>query len=92
MIIWFAVLFSIGIWRITFDLSILHAFNPWEALSYLIREKQRGFIQMGTDELFEKLYLMYFRLGGVFLSVTGLEALYADLGKRVAFFQLKNLE
>ncbi len=40
---------------------------------------------MGTDELFEKLYLMYFRLGGVFLSVTGLEALYADLGKRAAF-------
>jgi len=29
---------------------------------------------------------MYFLLGGVFLSVTGLEALYADLGKRAGFF------
>jgi K+ transporter len=47
MIIWFAALFSIGIWRITFDPSILHAFNPWEALSYLIREKQTGFLQIG---------------------------------------------
>jgi len=64
MIVWFLTLFIIGIWRITFDPYILHAFNPWEAISHLIREKQRGFIQMG----------------GVFLSVTGLEALYADLG------------
>ncbi|CAF1122433.1 unnamed protein product [Rotaria sp. Silwood1] len=64
MIIWFIVLFSIGIWRITFDPAILRAFNPWEAINYLIREKQKGFIQ----------------IGGVFLSVTGLEALYADLG------------
>ncbi|UJR26449.1 hypothetical protein I4U23_007779 [Adineta vaga] len=64
MIVWFAVLFSIGIWRITFDPVILRAFNPWEAISYLIREKKQGFLQ----------------IGGVFLSVTGLEALYADLG------------
>jgi len=64
MIVWFATLFSIGIWRITFNPTILHAFNPWEAISYLIREKKTGFYQMG----------------GVFLSVTGLEALYADLG------------
>ncbi|CAF1364347.1 unnamed protein product [Adineta steineri] len=64
MLVWFAVIFSIGIWRITFDPTILRAFNPWEAISYLIREKKQGFIQ----------------IGGVFLSVTGLEALYADLG------------
>ncbi len=49
MIIWFAVLFSIGIWRITFEPSILHAFNPWEAISYLIREKKRGFNQIGRS-------------------------------------------
>jgi K+ transporter len=48
MIIWFAVLFAIGVWRITFDPKILYAFNPWEAISYLIREKQRGFNQIGT--------------------------------------------
>jgi K+ transporter len=47
MIIWFATLFSIGVWRITLDPSILRAFNPWEAISYLIREKQTGFYQMG---------------------------------------------
>ncbi|CAF0761725.1 unnamed protein product [Adineta ricciae] len=64
MIVWFAVLFAIGIWRVTFDPVILRAFNPWEAISYLIREKKQGFLQ----------------IGGVFLSVTGLEALYADLG------------
>lgn len=49
MIIWFLTLFIIGIWRITFDPYILHAFNPWEAISHLIREKQRGFIQMGKE-------------------------------------------
>ena len=47
MILWFAVLFSIGIWRIIFNPKILHAFNPWEAISYLIREKRTGFYQMG---------------------------------------------
>lgn len=50
MLIWFATLFSIGIWRITLDLTILHAFNPWEAISYLIREKKRGFLQIGKDD------------------------------------------
>ncbi len=47
MLIWFAVLFAIGIWRLTYDLSILRAFNPWEAISHLIREKKQGFHQMG---------------------------------------------
>jgi potassium uptake protein len=64
MLIWFSSLFAIGIWRITFGPSILKAFNPWEALHYLIVEKKTGFYQVG----------------GVFLAVTGLEALYADLG------------
>jgi KUP system potassium uptake protein len=64
MIVWFGTLFAIGIWQITYQPSILRAFNPWEALQYLIREKGTGFDQ----------------IGGVFLAVTGLEALYADLG------------
>ena len=64
MLIWFASLFSIGVWRISLRPSILKAFNPWEAFHYLLREKSRGFNQ----------------IGGVFLSVTGLEAMYADLG------------
>ena len=64
MLVWFSSLFIIGIWRITLKPSILKAFNPWEAFNYLLVEKTRGFYQ----------------IGGVFLSVTGLEALYADLG------------
>jgi len=64
MCIWFLCLFMIGIWRVTLKPSILKAFNPWEAFDYLLREKKRGFYQIGS----------------VFLSVTGLEALYADLG------------
>ncbi|CAF1505856.1 unnamed protein product, partial [Didymodactylos carnosus] len=64
MVIWFLTLFSIGVWRITFHPKILRAFNPFEALHYLIREKKTGFLQISS----------------VFLSVTGLEALYADLG------------
>ncbi|CAF1366893.1 unnamed protein product [Adineta ricciae] len=64
MILWFILLATIGIWRITFKPSILKAFNPWEALHYLIRTKKTGFYQIGS----------------IFLSVTGLEALYADLG------------
>ncbi|CAF2581158.1 unnamed protein product [Rotaria sp. Silwood2] len=64
MCLWFFSLFAIGIWRITYKPIIFKAFNPWEAFHYLIIEKKRGFYQ----------------IGGVFLSVTGLEALYADLG------------
>ena len=64
MLLWFFALFAIGVWRITFRPSILNAFNPWEAFHYLIQEKSTGFYQ----------------IGGVFLAVTGLEALYADLG------------
>lgn len=64
MFIWFSTLFSVGIWRISYHPSILKAFNPWEAFQYFLREKKKAFYQIGD----------------VFLAVTGLEALYADLG------------
>jgi potassium uptake protein len=64
MLVWFGSLFMIGIWRVTLEPSILKAFDPWEAFHYLLIEKKRGFYQIGS----------------VFLAVTGLEALYADLG------------
>jgi KUP system potassium uptake protein len=64
MILWFILLATVGVWRITYKPVILKAFNPWEALHYLIRTKKTGFYQIGS----------------IFLSVTGLEALYADLG------------
>jgi KUP system potassium uptake protein len=64
MFLWFLSLFIIGIWRTTIEPRILKAFDPWEAFHYLLIEKKTGFYQIGS----------------VFLSVTGLEALYADLG------------
>ncbi|CAF1314150.1 unnamed protein product [Rotaria sordida] len=64
MILWFILLGTIGIWRITYKPIILKSFNPWEALNYLIQSKNKGFYQIGS----------------IFLSVTGLEAFYADLG------------
>lgn len=47
MIVWFTTIFILGLWRITLEPHILYAFNPWEAISYLIRERKRGFIQIG---------------------------------------------
>ncbi|CAF0977134.1 unnamed protein product [Didymodactylos carnosus] len=64
MTVWFLVIFMIGVWRVSAKPVILRAFNPWEALHHLIREKKSGFYQ----------------IGGVFLSATGLEAMYADMG------------
>ena len=64
MILWFIALSIIGVWRITFKPVILKAFNPWLGMNYLIQTGATGFFQIGS----------------IFLSVTGLEALYADLG------------
>ncbi|CAF1216089.1 unnamed protein product [Rotaria magnacalcarata] len=64
MILWFILLAAIGIWRITYKPVIFKALNPWKAMDHLIKTKKQGFYQIGS----------------VFLSVTGLEAVYADLG------------
>ncbi|CAF3209596.1 unnamed protein product [Rotaria socialis] len=64
MMLWFILLATIGIWRITYKPVIFKALNPWKAMHYLIKTKKQGFYQIGS----------------VFLSVTGLETLYADLG------------
>jgi KUP system potassium uptake protein len=47
MFLWFGSLFSIGIWRIRLSPSILKAFNPYQAVIYLIREKTAGFYHIG---------------------------------------------
>jgi KUP system potassium uptake protein len=47
MFIWFSSLFAIGIWRIRLSPVILHAFDPSQAIRYLIREKRDGFYQLG---------------------------------------------
>ncbi|AYG65346.1 MULTISPECIES: potassium transporter Kup [unclassified Rhizobium] len=62
--LWFIVMALAGIMHISDDYSILAAFNPWYAVSFLMRE---GFLGVVV-------------LGAVFLTVTGAEALYADLG------------
>ncbi|CAG8439183.1 8870_t:CDS:10 [Acaulospora morrowiae] len=62
--LWFISLASIGIWNISKNPSILKAYNPYYAINYFVRN--------GGDS-FEVL-------GGVLLAVTGVEALYADLG------------
>ena len=81
MLLWFASLFCIGLWRISSEKTILRALNPVEAIRYLIREKRNGFTQIGqlNDVPIDSFSCLC--LGGVFLSVTGCEALFADLGQ-----------
>lgn len=62
--VWFLAMGAAGIAHISDDYSILNAFNPVYAVSFLITE---GFVGIVV-------------LGAVFLTVTGAEALYADLG------------
>ncbi|WP_371110670.1 potassium transporter Kup [Rhizobium sp. RCC_161_2] len=62
--IWFIVMGVAGIMHIADDYGILAALNPWYAVNFLMNE---GFLGVVV-------------LGAVFLTVTGAEALYADLG------------
>jgi KUP system potassium uptake protein len=62
--VWFIVMAAGGIYHIFDDPGIFAAFNPWYAVSFMLREGFLGVIV----------------LGAVFLTVTGAEALYADLG------------
>src|SRR5678815_51445 len=64
MIVWFAVLGSIGIVNIVRAPQILEAVNPVHAYAFLT---QHGFASFTV-------------LGAVFLAFTGAEALYADMG------------
>jgi KUP system potassium uptake protein len=64
MVIWFLVLAFAGLNHIRDDFGILAAFNPYYAVYFLSHAGYVGIIV----------------LGAVFLTVTGAEALYADLG------------
>ena len=64
MAIWFAVIGVLGLWGIAQAPSVLLAINPLYGLHLLIGNGFKGFLL----------------LGGVFLCVTGAEALYADMG------------
>jgi KUP system potassium uptake protein len=64
MAIWFLVIGALGLWGIAQHPSVLFSLSPTYAIAYLLHGGFTGFLV----------------LGGVFLCVTGAEALYADMG------------
>ena len=64
ILIWFLTIAILGIVQITAHPIVLKAVNPYYALTFLMEEGFRG----------------YLLLGGIFLVVTGGEALFADIG------------
>ena len=64
MALWFLVMAMLGLWGIVQHPAVLFAINPLAGLAYLRTGGLTGFLV----------------LGGVFLCVTGAEALYADMG------------
>jgi KUP system potassium uptake protein len=64
MLVWFTAIAMLGISGIVQHPSVFAALNPYYGLSYLFSHGVTGFLV----------------LGGVFLCVTGAEALYADMG------------
>lgn len=63
-LVWFGALAALGLWHIADAPAILAAFNPLHAVSFLLGNGVTGL----------------FVLGAVFLTVTGAEALIADMG------------
>ncbi|MBI3861002.1 MAG: KUP/HAK/KT family potassium transporter, partial [Planctomycetia bacterium] len=64
IVVWFATIAAIGIWRITEEPQVLRAVNPLHTIEFFLGNGWHGFLILGT----------------VFLVVTGGEALYADIG------------
>ncbi|KJX95714.1 potassium uptake protein [Zymoseptoria brevis] len=65
IIIWLGLLASFGIYNLVlYDSGVFKAFNPAEAVMFLIRNKESGWRS----------------LSGILLAFTGVEALFADLG------------
>ena len=62
--VWFVAIAIVGAWQIFYQPVVLLAFLPTYGLSFLLHH---GWVSL-------------FTLGAVFLTVTGAEALYADLG------------
>lgn len=78
MLLWFSTLGILGIVNIAHDTTILHALNPIYAITFFTTQPWIAFVA----------------LGAVVLAVTGVEALYADMGHfgplpiRLAWFGL----
>ncbi len=76
MLAWFVVLGVLGVCGIIKNPAVLQALNPWHAIEFFIHYKTVSF----------------FALGAVVLAITGVEALYADMGHfgklpiRIAWF------
>jgi KUP system potassium uptake protein len=64
MVCWFLVIAALGVRGILADPKILEALNPMAAFHFLALEPGRAFVVFGL----------------IFLSLTGAEALYADMG------------
>ncbi len=64
MLGWFVTLALLGLRGIMMAPEVLAALSPWHGIEFLLHSGKIGFIVMGA----------------VFLTVTGAEALYADLG------------
>jgi KUP system potassium uptake protein len=64
MLLWFLAMAAMGLWGIVQHPTVLAALNPHYGFAYLYSNGMTGFLV----------------LGGVFLCVTGAEALYADMG------------
>ena len=64
LLAWFLIIASLGVAQIILNPVVLKAVNPYYAYEFFVNNGFRGYIL----------------LGGVFLVVTGGEALYADLG------------
>jgi len=64
MVCWFLCLGALGVWHIKDDPSVLAAISPTYAIYFLAHHGLTGFLVMGA----------------VFLTVTGAEALTADMG------------
>ncbi|XP_049399437.1 potassium transporter 5-like [Solanum stenotomum] len=63
--VWFLFISGIGLYNLfTYDIGVLRAFNPMYILHYFKRNGKNGWLS----------------LGGVFLCITGSEAMFADLG------------
>ena len=64
-LVWFITLGALGVYHIVQDgLAIFYALSPHHAVMFLLTHQMLGFIVLGS----------------VFLTVTGAEALYADMG------------
>jgi KUP system potassium uptake protein len=64
MAVWFLCIGLLGVWGVAQNPAVLWAMDPRQGLAYLFSGRGGGFLV----------------LGGVFLCVTGAEALYADMG------------